>query len=196
MWLQREMKATGLQCHGVTGQWGLLQLIPLAVAIEEDSPVEPRITSLTPQDLVKVGSNDEIIPGPYMNVSNFSSLNASELDLSLTEHHRKGGGILASQRELNSWTRKSLPPGANSCRHPLVEIALPFRHSRSFIPSRRTFAITIVALHCTLLPWKDTWTFASFLSWKWVSASIGVIAGAEVPLMMLTGIDRRTWSSS
>lgn len=128
----REVAASGDQRRRSSVSWGDVAkgnapMHPLAVAIEEDSPVEPRrayITSrglsgsftlydladegnndeipsslFTARDLVKEGSNDEIIPGPDIN-ANVSS-NLSELDLSLTEHHRKGGGILASQRELN-----------------------------------------------------------------------------------------------
>jgi ankyrin repeat protein len=71
--------------------------------------LEPRTTSqglwdksgsLSLGDLMKQGSQDEIIPGPDLNSAKSNGI-SSELDLSLTEHHRKGGGILASQRELN-----------------------------------------------------------------------------------------------
>ena len=42
-------------------------------------------------------ANHDEIPAPYTRTSTQSD----QLDLSLTEHHRKGGGILASQRELS-----------------------------------------------------------------------------------------------
>jgi ankyrin repeat protein len=59
-----------------------------------------RSGSLSLGDLTKQDSQDETIPGPDLN-SAISQISPSELDLSITEHHIKGGGILASQRELN-----------------------------------------------------------------------------------------------
>ena len=69
-------------------------LIKKAVSFRKNSRSSMGGSSTLNQVLFK----DDEIPSPNKRKSVSST---SELDLSLTEHHRKGGGILASQRELN-----------------------------------------------------------------------------------------------
>ena len=49
----------------------------------------------------KKGENEKPLTKPQESGSNTRADDTSQLELSLTEHHRKGGGILASQRELS-----------------------------------------------------------------------------------------------
>ena len=88
------------------------------VVVEEDEAKEAqdKITPLVSDKDIKDGSpeaigksvsfenakrkslaNHDEVPVPFTRISTQSD----QLDLSLTEHHRKGGGILASQRELS-----------------------------------------------------------------------------------------------
>jgi hypothetical protein len=90
------------------------KLTPLVSATEDSSSPDislgkavsfQQVTTTTPQEransltLSQVFTKDDEIPVPPDRHSTQPTL--SQLDLSLTEHHRKGGGILASQRELN-----------------------------------------------------------------------------------------------
>jgi len=84
------------------------KVMPL-ISTKEDGPSEvgkavsfegvpaERDSSLT---LSEILAKDDEIPSVPFN-RRHATQNTSELDLSGTEHHRKGGGILASQRELN-----------------------------------------------------------------------------------------------
>ena len=66
----------------------------LSKAVSFEGVLKERADSLT---LSQLFAKEDEIPMPYKR----RNTEQNELDLSGTEHHRKGGGILASQRELN-----------------------------------------------------------------------------------------------
>lgn len=110
--------------------------------------ISNRQNSLTLSQVLASKKEDEI-PMPFDRHSTQS--NTSELDLSLTEHHRKGGGILASQRELNMDPKEfaagcnMLQAAARGDRAAMEKLLLVYPHHVNFRDYDRRTALHVAA---------------------------------------------------